>query len=275
MSEQVATRPALPVEHRAAEVESVDEEQRVITFIAVPYGQETIVADRDGSPLGEVVERGAFNGIETRSPDNPITINREHDYARTVGKAIAFNTDDPRGLIVDAHISRTALGDETLQLAKDGVLRASVGMAFRRSDAPIRPRAQGHALRTIKRAFLDHVALLPNPAYTGATVLAVREQEESHSVPTPNLDAVLAMLGEPTVRANRANTDPQDTERLMRYWAEGEGAAKIRWGEDGDFDRCVMHLGKYVADPKGLCSNLHVRATGARPGHAPGESDGH
>jgi hypothetical protein len=63
-----------------------------------------------------------------------------------------------------------------------------------------------------------------------------------------------------------------DTERLMKYWAEGEGAAKIRWGIPGDFDRCVVHLGKYVGPGvvKGLCSNLHQRATGARPGHAPG-----
>lgn len=192
MSDTIATRPALPVEHRAAEVANVDTEERIITFIAVPYGQETIVADRDGSPIGEVVERGAFKGIETRSPDNPITINREHDYRRTVGKAVAFDTDDERGLIVDAHISRTPLGDETLQLAKDGVLRASVGMAFRRADAPVR-----NGLRTIKRAFLDHIALLPNPAYAGATVLAVREQDQQAGrTATPNLDAVLAMLGD-------------------------------------------------------------------------------
>lgn len=68
--------------------------------------------------------------------------------------------------------------------------------------------------------------------------------------------------------------DVQNTERLMAYWAHGAGAAKIQWGKDGDFDRCRVELGKYV-DPKivdGLCSNLHVRATGARPGHAPGES---
>lgn len=64
------------------------------------------------------------------------------------------------------------------------------------------------------------------------------------------------------------------TQRLMEYWAHGEGAKKIRWGVDGDFDRCVRHLGKYVEPGvvKGLCSNLHQRATGARPGHAPGES---
>jgi hypothetical protein len=63
----------------------------------------------------------------------------------------------------------------------------------------------------------------------------------------------------------------------MRYWAEGAGAAKIQWGVPGDFDRCVTELGKYVSPSvvKGLCSNLHQRATGARPGHAPGEEAAH
>lgn len=64
-----------------------------------------------------------------------------------------------------------------------------------------------------------------------------------------------------------------NTQKLMQYWAHGEGAAKIRWGVPGDFDRCVNHLSKYVPPHmvKGLCSNLHKRATGARPGNAPGE----
>lgn len=66
------------------------------------------------------------------------------------------------------------------------------------------------------------------------------------------------------------------TQKLMEYWAHGEGAAKINWGVPGDFDRCVTHLSKYVSPGivKGLCSNLHVRATGARPGHAPSEKAG-
>jgi len=66
--------------------------------------------------------------------------------------------------------------------------------------------------------------------------------------------------------------DVANTERLMRYWAEGAGAAKIRWGVPGDFKRCEVELGKYVdADQiQGLCANLHHRATGSWPGHAPG-----
>jgi hypothetical protein len=64
------------------------------------------------------------------------------------------------------------------------------------------------------------------------------------------------------------------TERLMKYWTTGEGGLKIRWGEAGDFDRCVRALRDKVpasVDVKGLCSNLHKRATGARPGKAASE----
>jgi hypothetical protein len=70
--------------------------------------------------------------------------------------------------------------------------------------------------------------------------------------------------------------DHANTEKLMRYWAEGEGAAKIQWDTPGDFHRCEVELGKYVSPAivAGLCSNLHKRATGARPGHAAGEQAG-
>lgn len=62
-----------------------------------------------------------------------------------------------------------------------------------------------------------------------------------------------------------------DTERLKRYWTDGPGGAKIRWGVPGDFDRCVAEVTKYMpANAKGYCANLHRRATGANPGHAPG-----
>jgi hypothetical protein len=53
---------------------------------------------------------------------------------------------------------------------------------------------------------------------------------------------------------------------LKAYWTHGEGAAKIGWGTDGSFDRCVALLTKYFpTDPKGLCANLHKAATGEWP----------
>jgi 2'-5' RNA ligase len=55
-------------------------------------------------------------------------------------------------------------------------------------------------------------------------------------------------------------------ENLREYWVHGEGAAKIRWGTDGDFTRCVRQLRKYVRDPEGLCAEYHHEALGKWPG---------
>lgn len=65
-----------------------------------------------------------------------------------------------------------------------------------------------------------------------------------------------------------AETSPGDaaaTERLHSYWVHGEGAAKIRWGQPGDFDRCTAELGKYIKDPQGYCNLAHKEATGMYP----------
>jgi HK97 family phage prohead protease len=65
-----------------------------------------------------------------------------------------------------------------------------------------------------------------------------------------------------------AETSPGDakaTERLHQYWVHGEGAAKIGWMQPGDFDRCVVELGKYIKDPKGYCAKAHHEATGMWP----------
>lgn len=176
------------VELRSAQIAGVDFAERVIEIIAVPYSQETVVEYR-GEVLRELVEPGAFDGIE--KTEWHVTANREHNYERTFGKVIGYRSGDPRGLISLLKVSETPLGDETLQLAADGVLKPSVGMVVRRGDQIIR-----NGLRRIKKAFLDHIALVPNPAYMGADVLAVRQgqralMQEQPAPATPNLDEVL------------------------------------------------------------------------------------
>jgi len=71
-------------------------------------------------------------------------------------------------------------------------------------------------------------------------------------------------------------THPVDTERLRRYWTRGKGAAKIRWGTPGDFNRCRSQLAKYVKAQylNGYCANRHYDATGFWPGRAPSEGGG-
>lgn len=57
------------------------------------------------------------------------------------------------------------------------------------------------------------------------------------------------------------------TQRLITYWTTGPGGARIAWGTDGSFDRCVLQLQKYLppGQVKGFCARLHKRATGEWP----------
>lgn len=69
-------------------------------------------------------------------------------------------------------------------------------------------------------------------------------------------------------------THPVPTQRIRNYWTKGKGAAKIRWGVPGDFDRCRRQLAKYVQNPDwlaGLCANMHKEATGTWPGRKRGD----
>lgn len=77
--------------------------------------------------------------------------------------------------------------------------------------------------------------------------------------------------------AGGADRNRGNAEQLRRYWTHGAGAAKIRWGESGDFDRCVTELSPHLgARAKGYCNLRHQDAVGAPPGkgHGPkGKAD--
>lgn len=153
---------------RGAEVLSVDFEQRIISVIAVPWGQPATVVWRN-DVWSEVFDRGAFD--ELRTLTRTVRVNRGHDKSRTVGKIVKADPQDPRGLITDIRIAPTVLGDETLALADEDMLSASVGFTVPRGGEHADTRTR---TRRIRNALLDHLALVESPAYAGAKVLAVR-----------------------------------------------------------------------------------------------------
>jgi hypothetical protein len=71
---------------------------------------------------------------------------------------------------------------------------------------------------------------------------------------------------------------------LIAYWTKGAGAAKINWGPPGDFNRCKLAIQEAVTSDggtplsdrvlSGLCSDLHVLATGERPGRRKNDNPG-
>lgn len=183
----VEQAPRAPLEFRSAETLEVRE--RVITVLAAPYEVETARAAKDGRMIVETFARGTFDGIERRA--NRVTVNRDHDLAKTIGRAIAFHPSRDEGLICDLRISQTPLGDETLALAGDGALGASVGFAALPDGEQW---SQHRTRRRLTRAWLGHIAMVPDPAYEGAQVLAVRHAAEPAESATPLKDELLAHL---------------------------------------------------------------------------------
>jgi HK97 family phage prohead protease len=183
-------RPKAPIELRTAGVDGVDFAQRMITVIAVPYEQAAPVEYR-GEVWQELFERGSFTGIEKRP--NRVRANRDHNRTRTVGKVVRFFPDREQGLVTEVRIGQTPLGDETLALADEDMLSASIGFGVLPSNQTLDKRSM---TRRIKTAYLDHLSFVESPAYEGAQVLSVRGGLElpvpTEPLVTPNLDQFAA-----------------------------------------------------------------------------------
>jgi hypothetical protein len=202
-SDEMSQRADGPVEERAATLSNVDFGERILTVVAVPYEQPTPVEFR-GEMWREVFTRSAFNGFDPAKRRVPVSAvlqapvgagrPTDHGGGHLVGKVTATGPDRPDGLVLDMRISNTAAGDEALQLASDDALSPSVGFATRGGDHLLDRRTM---TRRINRAFLDHVSLVPVPAYTGARVLAMRagvgaSAADLPRLVTPALDEYLA-----------------------------------------------------------------------------------
>lgn len=180
---------------RAAAIDDVEFSKREITLIAVPYNEEAYVPDWRPQADRESFMPGSFAGIEVRT--QYITLNRDHSRERAIGAARHIDTKDPKGLISTFKVSKTPLGDESLQLAADGVLRASISFSAKTQDMEI-----DKGVMRFHRAFLSHVALTPEPAYEGAGVLNVRTGQpiDEEEIDTPNLNLAAALLREMSAR---------------------------------------------------------------------------
>lgn len=164
------------VEVRSSQVESVNIPERIITVIAAPYDEPAQILYRR-EVWNEKFARSAFAGIETRQKPIPVVASLEMPDSghkgRIVGRVAKADPAYSGGLLTDIKVSRTALGDETLELAMDRALSASVGFIVKhRMDESL---DRGTRMRTVNRAFIDHIALVGSPAYDGAQILAVRQ----------------------------------------------------------------------------------------------------
>lgn len=177
------------------EVAEVNFPKRIVTVVAMPYERPAVV-EYGNRMVTEVCSRGAFNGIEKRN--GQIRANRDHSWDKLVGKVVATHPSRQEGLVTEIRIFNTDIGERTLHECDEGGLDASAGFQLlRRDDGRVYQDAEvwerNRTVRRLNRIRLDHVALVPNPAYMDATVLDVRKAPETPQEPrsdaeTPNRD---------------------------------------------------------------------------------------
>ena len=151
------------MELKTFDLKDVATEERTFTGYAAAYGNE----DSDG----DIIEMGAFADSIKGNRDK-IKILWQHKSAEPIGVPVEMREDE-KGLWVKGKISKTARGDEALELMRDGVVSAmSVGFIINDADYDENGR------RHIKSGRLMEFSLVTFPANDQAVIQSVKEVNE-------------------------------------------------------------------------------------------------
>ena len=152
---------------RSFEIRATDTEKREVSGVAVPFNETIDI----GGGWSERFEKG--------SVDLDADVKLFRDHKEIIGRVTEMEESE-EGLVIRAKISETVLGNETLNLVKDGAIRSfSVGFI---------PVIDEKKEKTIvrKKVDLKEVSLVAFPAYENASVTEVREVKEE--IMTENTD---------------------------------------------------------------------------------------
>ncbi|WP_032377454.1 HK97 family phage prohead protease [Rhodococcoides fascians] len=203
------------VEIRSAPVNTVDEQTRIISGIAVPYGQTTEIRTKNGSYL-ESFALGVFED------DAPASVHANHSWKTRgdlpIGTVIS-GKNRPEGYYVECRIANTERGDEVLELARDGVLKYfSVGFLPGTHET-----RDGVLVRTA--ATLGEVSITEKPAYKGAVIESVRnaDTEQESRMDPEELARLIAAGIKDDPEVVQLRTDNATMERRLGVLEDGGG----------------------------------------------------
>ena len=162
-----------------------DLEERTITGLAVPYGQDANI----GGAYMERFVPGAISDVTD--------VKLFYGHEEPIGKVLS-GRDTEAGYEITAKVSDTARGNEVMTLMRDGVLnKFSVGFV------PLESERDGSTV-TRTKVSLKEVSVVPFPAFAGANITEVREDggtPAETSEPQPEQDNSMAENIELDVRA--------------------------------------------------------------------------
>ncbi len=213
------------IETRSLELRLENLEERTITGIAVPYGQDANIG-------GMYIERFAPGAI-----DSVEDVKLFYGHEQPIG-IVTEGRDVEGGFEITAKVSETSLGNDVLTLMRDGALnKFSVGFV------PVSQEKDGSTI-TRTKVSLKEVSVVPFPAYAGASITEVREETPSEPETITETESELENNIELDVRSvqdevaelrrvvesNVAPVAPQAPE-YMKYRSFGEYAQAFAKGE--------------------------------------------
>jgi HK97 family phage prohead protease len=215
---------------------------RTITGIAVPYGVAATVSD--GTEV--IFERGSLP-VDGKAP----RLFLNHSSESAIG-IVTARYDDEEGMMFTAKISKTAQGDDALQLALDGVLDSvSVGVN------PTKTRANKDGSITVLAADWIELSMVPVPAFAGAIITDIaasihHEDEEISNIETEPTQENEPM-SEPTVPAVEATIPtapiPAQAKREFKLPSAGDFMAAYHIGGD-TFSNMNKAVAEYSASQR-------------------------
>jgi HK97 family phage prohead protease len=216
---------------------------RTITGIAVPYGVAATVSD--GTEV--IFERGSLP-VDGKAPR--LYLNHSADSAIGI---VTSRIDDEEGMMFTAKISKTAAGDEALQLALDGVLDSvSVGVN------PTKTRANEDGSITVLAADWIELSMVPVPAFAGAVITDIAasihhepEETDNNEIQEPTEET--EPMSEVTVPAVEATIPtaaiPAQAKREFKLPNAGEFMAAYHIGGD-TFHNMNKAVAEYTASKR-------------------------
>lgn len=149
------------------DADAIDPDERTFEGYAAAYGN----TDTDN----DIIEQGAFaKSIKEGFPAKSIKVLWQHDARQPIGLPTDMR-EDSKGLWVKSKISRTAKGDEALELMRDGVInRLSVGFSIPGGKSQI----DGQGIRHIYEGKLFEYSLVTWPANDQAIITGVKTLTE-------------------------------------------------------------------------------------------------
>jgi Escherichia/Staphylococcus phage prohead protease len=142
---------------------------RTVTGIAAPFDAVAEVSD-GGGRYSERFVRGAFS--RTIAERGMVKVLAQHNReSLPIGRSSLLR-EDSQGLYAELRVSKTSLGDEVLELVRDGALD-SLSIGFQ----PVRERSSADGVVERLEVRLREISIVPFPAYEAALIGGVRSDD--------------------------------------------------------------------------------------------------